>query len=209
MNVSVRHGSRSLRLVLIAMFIAAVVLLPMLLAPASAQAAVAVSTRITSFVVAPASVVKGKSITYSGQVQKASGKTWVKTGAVTVKVYFDPTGAAPKKLVRTLKTNSTGAFKASTVSTVTGTWSVQLSAQGNYKASSTAAKTVKVTAAPKPTVAKPISKNTCPSWAPIKGNASSMIYHMPHQSYYGRTNPEACFATESAAVKAGYRKAKR
>lgn len=48
----------------------------------------------------------------------------------------------------------------------------------------------------------------CPSWAPIKGNASSMIYHMPSGSFYSRTNPEECFSSESAAVKAGYRKSK-
>lgn len=49
----------------------------------------------------------------------------------------------------------------------------------------------------------------CPSWAPIKGNASSMIYHMPSGSYYSRTNPEQCFATERAAVNAGYRRSLR
>lgn len=55
---------------------------------------------------------------------------------------------------------------------------------------------------------KPISKNTCPSSAPIKGNASSKIYHKPGQSFYNRTNPEVCFATDGDAVRAGYRKAK-
>lgn len=48
----------------------------------------------------------------------------------------------------------------------------------------------------------------CPAWAPIKGNASSMIYHVPGGAYYTRTNPEECFRTESAAVAAGYRKSK-
>lgn len=48
----------------------------------------------------------------------------------------------------------------------------------------------------------------CPSWAPIKGNASSMIYHMPGQRFYDRTNPEECFSSESAARNAGYRAAK-
>ncbi|MDF0515040.1 hypothetical protein PX701_15510 [Agromyces sp. H3Y2-19a] len=54
----------------------------------------------------------------------------------------------------------------------------------------------------------PVADWTCPSWAPIKGNESSMIYHMPGQRYYDATNPEVCFSTESAAVNAGYRKAK-
>ncbi|WP_249935140.1 cell wall-binding repeat-containing protein [Mobiluncus mulieris] len=49
----------------------------------------------------------------------------------------------------------------------------------------------------------------CPAHAPIKGNANSMIYHMPGQRFYNRTIPEACFATESDARAAGYRKAKR
>ena len=47
----------------------------------------------------------------------------------------------------------------------------------------------------------------CPLSAPIKGNADSMIYHMPGQQYYDRTNPEECFATEAAAQAAGYRRA--
>ena len=49
----------------------------------------------------------------------------------------------------------------------------------------------------------------CPAWAPIKGNATSMIYHVPGGAYYTRTNPEECFRTESAAVAAGYRKSTR
>ncbi len=55
---------------------------------------------------------------------------------------------------------------------------------------------------------KPISKNSCPASAPIKGNASSKIYHKPGQSFYDRTNPEVCFATDADAIRAGYRKAK-
>ncbi|CAN7480729.1 sunset domain-containing protein [Knoellia sp. LjRoot47] len=55
----------------------------------------------------------------------------------------------------------------------------------------------------------PISLSSCPSWAPIKGNASSMIYHMPGGAYYAITNPEECFRTQSAAVAAGYRASKR
>lgn len=54
----------------------------------------------------------------------------------------------------------------------------------------------------------PTSLWNCPSWAPIKGNASSMIYHMPGQRFYSRTQPEDCFSSESAARNAGYRKAK-
>lgn len=49
----------------------------------------------------------------------------------------------------------------------------------------------------------------CPSWAPIKGNAGSHIYHMPSGAFYDRTNAEICFSSEGAARDAGYRKAKR
>lgn len=49
----------------------------------------------------------------------------------------------------------------------------------------------------------------CPSGYPIKGNASSMIYHKPSGAYYKLTKPEECFASESAARSAGYRASKR
>ncbi len=195
-------------------------MLPLLVSPVSAHAATPATTRIANFTAGPASVVKGRNITYSGQVQRASGPTWLKTGAVTIKVYFDPDGAAPKKLVKTLKTSSTGYFKSATPGTLTGRWSVQMAGQGSYKGSATAAKAVKVTVSkpvpkplstpvPRPTAAKPVSKWNCPSWAPIKGNAPSKIYHLRGQAFYDRTTPEQCFATEAAAVKAGFRKSKR
>lgn len=49
----------------------------------------------------------------------------------------------------------------------------------------------------------------CPAWAPIKGNASSKIYHVRGGAYYNRTKPEECFRTTGAAVAAGYRASKR
>lgn len=54
----------------------------------------------------------------------------------------------------------------------------------------------------------PVSEWNCPSWAPIKGNANSGIYHVPSGAFYDRTKPEECFRTESAARSAGYRKSK-
>ena len=48
----------------------------------------------------------------------------------------------------------------------------------------------------------------CAEGFPIKGNASSMIYHVPGSSSYDRTIPEMCFATEDDAVAAGYRPSK-
>ena len=47
--------------------------------------------------------------------------------------------------------------------------------------------------------------NVCPEAYPIKGNASSMIYHVPGRSTYDRTIPEFCFATIEAAEAAGFR----
>jgi endonuclease YncB( thermonuclease family) len=63
------------------------------------------------------------------------------------------------------------------------------------------------TTTPDMTTYPPVGK-TCPASAPIKGNASSMIYHVHGQRYYSVTVPEACFATASAAEAAGYRAAK-
>jgi len=48
----------------------------------------------------------------------------------------------------------------------------------------------------------------CPDGYPIKGNAQSMIYHLPGGRFYGRTRPEDCFATENDAVMAGYRRSR-
>lgn len=70
--------------------------------------------------------------------------------------------------------------------------------------------------APKPSsgtgggVSGPVSPagKSCPSNAPIKGNASSMIYHRPGQQYYAVTTPEECFRNAASAEAAGYRAAK-
>jgi NAD(P) transhydrogenase subunit alpha len=45
----------------------------------------------------------------------------------------------------------------------------------------------------------------CPPDFPIKGNASSGIYHTTDSSTYGRTIPEFCFATPADAEAAGFR----
>ncbi|MGW6175308.1 sunset domain-containing protein [Arthrobacter sp. NPDC055138] len=49
----------------------------------------------------------------------------------------------------------------------------------------------------------------CPAGYPIKGNANSMIYHVPGGGFYNRTKPEECFASQGAAINAGYRPSKR
>src|SRR5215213_397270 len=44
----------------------------------------------------------------------------------------------------------------------------------------------------------------CPEDYPIKGNASSKLYHSPGSPSYKRTVPEYCFATVEAAEAAGF-----
>jgi hypothetical protein len=48
----------------------------------------------------------------------------------------------------------------------------------------------------------------CPSGYPIKGNASSGIYHVPGGRSYDRTVPERCYASAADAEADGYRAAK-
>ncbi|EYB67866.1 hypothetical protein DEIPH_ctg032orf0123 [Deinococcus phoenicis] len=45
----------------------------------------------------------------------------------------------------------------------------------------------------------------CPPGFPIKGNAGSMIYHLPGGNFYAKTRPEDCFRTMQEARQAGYR----
>lgn len=44
----------------------------------------------------------------------------------------------------------------------------------------------------------------CPEGYPLKGNASSMLYHAPGTPSYDNTIPEMCFATDDDAVAAGF-----
>jgi hypothetical protein len=50
---------------------------------------------------------------------------------------------------------------------------------------------------------------TCPEAFPIKGNASSQIYHQPGGASYAQTMAEICFASPRDAEAAGYRAASR
>lgn len=63
---------------------------------------------------------------------------------------------------------------------------------------------------------KPIDKKNCPSSYPIKANikyskkaGKTKIYHLPEGWYYEVTKPVRCYASESAAISDGYRKAQR
>lgn len=77
---------------------------------------------------------------------------------------------------------------------------------GFTSATQTSASTAKITY---PSRTKPSTSWECPAWAPIKGNASSMIYHVKGGASYTRTKPEECFSNAAAAQRAGYRAAKR
>ncbi|MCC7023075.1 MAG: 30S ribosomal protein S6 [Thermomicrobiales bacterium] len=46
--------------------------------------------------------------------------------------------------------------------------------------------------------------NECPPDYPVKGNASSRLYHSPGSPSYNRTIPEFCFASVEAAEAAGF-----
>ena len=50
----------------------------------------------------------------------------------------------------------------------------------------------------------PIDGDEMPEGFPIKGNAGSMLYHLPDTAFYGRTVAEVWFATEDAATAAGF-----
>ncbi len=50
----------------------------------------------------------------------------------------------------------------------------------------------------------PIEGDEMPEGFPIKGNAGSMLYHLPDTSFYNRTVAEVWFATEDAAEAAGF-----
>lgn len=49
----------------------------------------------------------------------------------------------------------------------------------------------------------------CPESHPIKGNADSMIFHVPGGMSYERTIPERCYASAADAEADGFRQAKR
>ncbi|WP_051053741.1 sunset domain-containing protein [Leucobacter salsicius] len=133
------------------------------------------------------------------------GKTLiVKTGfwgpkGVALKYQWFRNGAAvPGKTGKTYSLASADIGKSITVR-VTG-------AKAGYASE---ARTAKATAVVRYPSRYTPSGWSCPAWAPIKGNASSMIYHLPSGTFYSRTKPEECFASEGAARAAGYRASKR
>ena len=111
------------------------------------------------------------------------------------------------------KKKSSVALKAGTYKvTTTVTYKTYVIKGGTKKYAKTKtakrSQTLVVRTVSRPDRTPPVSDYDCPSWAPIKGNAQSMIYHLPRNRYYDVTKPEDCFRTESAARDAGYRAAK-
>ena len=51
--------------------------------------------------------------------------------------------------------------------------------------------------------------NICPESHPVKGKLSSMIFQVPGNFAYGRTNPDRCYESAEAATADGLRPAKR
>ncbi|MGC5167042.1 hypothetical protein [Luteimicrobium sp. DT211] len=134
----------------------------------------------------------------------ASGRVSVKSKTLTVK-HGSATVAKNKKSVKlkagTYRVTTKVTYKTYTLkksgSTTVKVWSAT-------KSKSLAQKLV-IKAGKRPSHTAPISAWDCPSWAPIKGNADSGIYHLPGGRYYNATKPEICFTTTAAARAAGYR----
>ena len=70
-----------------------------------------------------------------------------------------------------------------------------------------AAETTTVDAAEHPDWVEPVD-GACPTGFEIKANDNSHIYHVPGGRFYERTVAERCYATETAAERDGYRRAK-
>ncbi|GAA1180912.1 hypothetical protein GCM10009584_23660 [Ornithinimicrobium humiphilum] len=177
--------------------------------------------------------MRDKRITVKVTGKKTGYANVTKTSAATARVQVAPTPtiSGTPKVTYTLKANRGSGWSSGTAFTyqwyangkaISGATSssLKLSASragqtitvkvtGKKSGYPTVSRTSRATAAVTyPTRTAPISSWNCPSWAPIKGNANSGIYHMPYQRYYDATKPEDCFRTEAAAVAAGYRKAK-
>lgn len=69
----------------------------------------------------------------------------------------------------------------------------------------TKTQTLVIKAGKKPNHAAPHSDGECPSWAPVKGNGNSGIYHVPGGRWYSVTKAEECFTTPASARAHGYR----
>jgi hypothetical protein len=124
-----------------------------------------------------------------------------------------PQVASAKGAKAVAKKKSSVALKAGTYKvTTTVTYKTYVIKGGTKKYAKTKtaklSQTLVIKTVSRPNRTSPVSDYDCPSWAPIKGNAQSMIYHLPRNRYYDVTKPEDCFRTESVALDAGYRATK-
>lgn len=179
-------------------------------APA-ADAAATVTTRLQSFKASATTVTKGSAVTFTGQTQRVSGSRWVTLPNASVTIWFDADGSAANRQMGTARATSAAKVTARFTPTTSGYWTIRVTKTASLKSSVSTRLYVKVaTPVSRPTTHRPPAGSwNCPNWAPIKGNASSRIFHVPGGQYYARTKPELCFANESVALRAGYRKSKR
>lgn len=151
---------------------------------------------IRGVLAAPTPRISGSAIV--GSRLSAVPGTWTSGTRVTYQWYLN--GRPISRATGSTLVVTAAMAKARISVKVTGTKS------GYLTAARVSAKTAAVAY---PARTKPVSAWNCPAWAPIKGNADSGIYHVPSGRSYAKTKPESCFSTEAAAVKAGFRKAKR
>lgn len=148
--------------------------------------------------VAKAAKPRGKGTAKVGKTLKVTRGTWTK--GTKFSYQWLSNGAKIAGATRSsLKLTNAHKGKKITVQ-VTGK-------KAGYATVTKTSKATKKVAGVKATV-KPGNGYNCPAGYPVKGNASSMIYHMPGDRYYKATKPEECFRTASAAKAAGYRRAK-
>jgi hypothetical protein len=157
--------------------------------------------------------IAGKTAPYGGKATITPSVSATKGVSVTSKTVTVKQGTKTIVANKTSASLRAGTYKATTTvkyriplyKTVNGRTTSTLSTV--YTATKTQNLTIK--AGKRPSQAAPYSNGECPSWAPIKGNGNSGIYHVPGGAYYNATNAEECFTTEPAALNAGYRKSKR
>lgn len=163
-----------------------------------ASTASAASAVTVSKIASKTAPYKGKA-TVEPAVSKAKGtkvlskKLTVKQGSRTVA----KNKTSVKLAAGTYEVTTTVKYKTSRVSDGRTLWSATKTRSR--------AQTLVIKAGKKPNHAEPYSDGECPSWAPVKGNADSGIYHVPGGRWYKVTKAEECFTSASAARAHGYR----
>lgn len=145
--------------------------------------------------------------TIAGSTLRASAGSW--TPGTTFRYQWLANGAAISGATSSTLGLTAGLVGRKISVRVTGSLTGYVSATATSRATAAVTAPKPTAPPPRPTRTTPINGWDCPSWAPIKGNASSMIYHVRGGAFYDRTKPEECFSSEAAAKAAGYRKSKR